>query len=186
MWGAVCASVWDANRDFHRSQRRGSAPAGGGGCGPQHATEAFTKRRLKRGVFRSLADLQATINRIVAEHNRAPIPFQWRADPDTIIAARNRGFQVEPGVTAGLGRPGWRELGGEDRNPPSWSKSTIGAPWLWPEVARSRLARWLSPSHHPRQKTFGPGGARPQPRPPGSAPPPRHRARPSRAEGFLP
>ena len=54
----------------------------------------LAKRHLKRGVFRSLVDLQAAINRFVAEHNQAPKPFLWRADPDTIIAARNRGFQT--------------------------------------------------------------------------------------------
>jgi transposase len=52
------------------------------------------KRRLKRGVFCSLVDLPAAINRFVAEHNRSPKPFAWRADPDAIIAARARGFQV--------------------------------------------------------------------------------------------
>jgi transposase len=63
-----------------------------------NAVEGFfaklAKRRLKRGVFRSLVDLQAAINRFVAEHNQTPKPFLWRADPDTIIAARNRGFQT--------------------------------------------------------------------------------------------
>lgn len=54
----------------------------------------LAKRRLKRGVFRSLVDLQATINRFIAEHNQTPKPFVWRADPDAIIAARNRGFQT--------------------------------------------------------------------------------------------
>ena len=52
------------------------------------------KRRLKRGVFCSLVDLQAAINRFVAEHNQSPKPFVWRADPDAIIAARARGFQT--------------------------------------------------------------------------------------------
>ena len=52
------------------------------------------KRRLKRGVFCSLVDLQAAINRFVAEHNQNPKPFVWRADPDAIIAARARGFQA--------------------------------------------------------------------------------------------
>jgi transposase len=52
------------------------------------------KRRLKRGVFCSLVDLQAAINRFVAEHNQSPKPFVWRADPEAIIAARARGFQA--------------------------------------------------------------------------------------------
>ena len=63
-----------------------------------NAVEGFfatlTRRRLKRGVFRSITDLPAAINRFVAEHNQTPKPFTWRADPDAIIAARKRGFQV--------------------------------------------------------------------------------------------
>jgi transposase len=54
----------------------------------------LTRRRLKYGVFHSLVDLQAAINRFIAEHNRQPKPFIWKADPDTIIAARKRGFQT--------------------------------------------------------------------------------------------
>jgi transposase len=35
---------------------------------------ALTRRRLKRGAFRSIVELQAAINRYLAEHNRAPSP----------------------------------------------------------------------------------------------------------------
>ncbi|TVR84358.1 MAG: IS630 family transposase [Rhodospirillales bacterium] len=67
-------------------------------CSWLNAVEGFfaklTRRRLKHGVFHSVVDLQAAINRFVDEHNRTPRPFVWRADPDAIIAARNRGFQV--------------------------------------------------------------------------------------------
>jgi transposase len=63
-----------------------------------NAVEGFfaklSRRRLKRGVFRSVTDLQAAINRFVAEHNESPKPFVWRADPSAIIAARARGFQA--------------------------------------------------------------------------------------------
>jgi transposase len=63
-----------------------------------NAVEGFfaklSRRRLKRGVFASVADLQAAINRFVAEHNQRSKPFIWRADPDAIIAARSRGFQT--------------------------------------------------------------------------------------------
>jgi len=39
-------------------------------------------------VFHSLIDLQAAINRFIAEHNETEAkPFIWRADPDDIIAA---------------------------------------------------------------------------------------------------
>ena len=63
-----------------------------------NAVEGFfaklTKRRLKRGVFRSLVDLQAAINRFLAETNDDPKPFVWTADPDKIIAAVRRGHQA--------------------------------------------------------------------------------------------
>jgi len=55
---------------------------------------ALTKRRLRRGTFLGLVDLQAAINRYLAEHNVEPRPFRWQADPDTIIAAAARGHQT--------------------------------------------------------------------------------------------
>jgi transposase len=67
-------------------------------CSWLNAVEGFfaklSKRRLKRGVFRSLVDLQAAINRFLAETNNDPKPFTWTADPDKIIAAVKRGHQV--------------------------------------------------------------------------------------------
>jgi hypothetical protein len=45
-------------------------------------------------VFHSLVDLQAAINRYLAEHNQNPRPFVWTADPDRIIAAAKRGYQT--------------------------------------------------------------------------------------------
>ena len=63
-------------------------------CSWLNAVEGFfaklTKRRLKRGVFRSVVDLQAAINRFVDEDNHDPKPFIWTADPDKIIAAVNQ------------------------------------------------------------------------------------------------
>ena len=63
-----------------------------------NAVEGFfailTKRRLKRGVFKGVVDLQAAINRFVVDHNQQPKPFVWTADPDKIIAAATRGHQV--------------------------------------------------------------------------------------------
>jgi transposase len=57
----------------------------------------LTRRRLRHGVFNSVHDLETAIHRFLAERNAAPKPFVWRADPDKIIAARNRGFQtLEP------------------------------------------------------------------------------------------
>src|SRR5215211_5543741 len=67
-------------------------------CSWLNAVETFfatlTKRRLKRGVFRSVVDLQAAINRYLDEANHDPKPFIWTADPDKIIAAVSRGRQA--------------------------------------------------------------------------------------------
>ena len=63
-----------------------------------NAVEGFfaklTRRRLQRGVFHSLVDLQAAINRYLADHNQNPRPFAWTANPDRIIAAASRGYQT--------------------------------------------------------------------------------------------
>jgi transposase len=63
-----------------------------------NAVEGFfailSKRRLKRGVFRGVVDLQAAINRFLADHNLEPKPFIWKADPEKIIAAAARGHQT--------------------------------------------------------------------------------------------
>ncbi len=60
-----------------------------------NAVEGFfaklTNRRLKRGVFRSVAELQAAIKRFVAETNTDPKPFVWTAHPRRILAAVKRG-----------------------------------------------------------------------------------------------
>jgi transposase len=67
-------------------------------CSWVNAVETFfatlTRRRLQRGVFHSLVDLQAAINRYLAEHNHDPKPFVWTADPHRIIEKVNRGYQA--------------------------------------------------------------------------------------------
>jgi transposase len=54
-----------------------------------NAVETFfstlTRRRLKRGVFRSIVELQAAIDRYLAEHNQAPQPFTWTRSADAIL-----------------------------------------------------------------------------------------------------
>ena len=63
-----------------------------------NAVEGFfaklTRRRLKRGVFRSVVDLHAAINRFVEETNADPKPFVWTADPTRVLAAVKRGKQA--------------------------------------------------------------------------------------------
>jgi transposase len=63
-----------------------------------NAIEGFfaklTKKRLKRGVFRSLPDLKDAIHRFLDHTNANPKPFIWTKDPNKIIAAVKRGHQV--------------------------------------------------------------------------------------------
>jgi len=63
-----------------------------------NAVETFfaklTRRRLIRGVFRSVDDLKAAINRFVLETNAEPKPFIWTADPNRVLAAVKRGKQT--------------------------------------------------------------------------------------------
>ncbi len=49
-----------------------------------------TWQRIRRGVFRSIADLQAAINAYLAEHNASPKPFVWAKSADAILAKLDR------------------------------------------------------------------------------------------------
>ena len=51
---------------------------------------ALTRRRIRRGSFQSIVDLQAAINRYIAEHNADPKPFIWTRSADDILAKLNR------------------------------------------------------------------------------------------------
>jgi len=63
-----------------------------------NAVESFfaklTKKRIKRGVFRSIQDLKDAIHRFLDDTNANPKPFTWTKDPSKIIAAVKRGHQV--------------------------------------------------------------------------------------------
>ena len=50
----------------------------------------MTRQRIRRGVFRSTADLQTAINAYLAEHNACPKPFVWTKPADAILAKLNR------------------------------------------------------------------------------------------------
>jgi transposase len=51
---------------------------------------ALTRRRLKRGAFKSVAELQQAINRYIREHNDASKPFVWTKTADVILAKLQR------------------------------------------------------------------------------------------------
>jgi transposase len=62
-------------------------------CSWLNAVETFfsalTRRRIRRGSFHSIVDLQAAINRYIAEHNDDPKPFSWTKTPGQILAKLN-------------------------------------------------------------------------------------------------
>jgi len=55
-----------------------------------NAVETFfsvlTRKRIRRGSFHSVVDLQAAIKRYLAEHNAKPKPFVWNASAAAILA----------------------------------------------------------------------------------------------------
>ena len=50
----------------------------------------MTRQRIRRGVFRSIADLQAAINAYLAEHNTNAKPFVWTQTAEAIMAKLER------------------------------------------------------------------------------------------------
>jgi hypothetical protein len=51
----------------------------------------LTKRRLRRGVFRSVIELNQAIRAYLDAHNADPKPFRSTAPADTIIGKHQRG-----------------------------------------------------------------------------------------------
>ena len=50
----------------------------------------MTRQRISRGVFRSIADLQAAIKAYLAEYNAGRKPFVWTKPTDVILAKLDR------------------------------------------------------------------------------------------------
>jgi transposase len=50
----------------------------------------LTLKRIRRGSFHSIVDLQAAIRRYLAEHNAEPKPFVWTASAASILAKLDR------------------------------------------------------------------------------------------------
>jgi transposase len=59
-----------------------------------NAVETFfsilTRKRIRRGSFHSLVDLQSAIKRYLDEHNAEPKPFVWTASAASILAKLDR------------------------------------------------------------------------------------------------
>jgi hypothetical protein len=59
-------------------------------CTSYHDSWAPTRRRLKHGVFRSIIEPQAAINRHLPEHNAGPQTVRLGKRADQILAKLNR------------------------------------------------------------------------------------------------
>src|SRR3954468_22206415 len=54
----------------------------------------ITTKRIRRGIFKSVTDLEVAIHSYLAEHNDHPKPFVWTAKAVDILDKVNRGKQV--------------------------------------------------------------------------------------------
>ena len=61
----------------------------------------ITRQRIRRGVFKSVADLEAAIETWIAERNANPKPFKWTAKADTILEKNARARQALQQTAAG-------------------------------------------------------------------------------------
>jgi hypothetical protein len=50
----------------------------------------MTRQRIRRGVFRSIADLQTAINAYLAQHYVSSKPFVWTQSAQAILAELDR------------------------------------------------------------------------------------------------
>jgi hypothetical protein len=56
----------------------------------ENSFSKMTRQRIRRGVFRSIVDLQTAINAYLAEHNASPKPFVWTQSVEAILAKLDR------------------------------------------------------------------------------------------------
>ena len=61
---------------------------------PSFPTSVERIQRIRRGVFRSVIELQMAINDYLEQHNSDPKPFVWTASASSIIERVNRGKQA--------------------------------------------------------------------------------------------
>ena len=50
----------------------------------------LTDKKIRRGVHRGVAELQADITAFIAQHNVHPKPFRWTKTADDILASIER------------------------------------------------------------------------------------------------
>jgi hypothetical protein len=58
----------------------------------------ITENRIRRGVFRSVPELEAAIQTYIEHHNAAPKPFIWTASAKDILAKVSRARKTLEGI----------------------------------------------------------------------------------------
>ena len=61
----------------------------------------ITRKRIRRGAFKSLAELEQAIYDYLAKHNQNPVPFVWTATAKAILEKAARAKQTLETVRAG-------------------------------------------------------------------------------------
>jgi transposase len=61
----------------------------------------ITRQRIRRGVFRSVGELEIAITDWLAHRNADPKPFEWTAKPATLIAKHRRAKKALASLEAG-------------------------------------------------------------------------------------
>ena len=54
----------------------------------------ITSRRIRRGSYDSVDDLEAAIYNYLAQHNERPKPFKWTKTAEDILARERRAFNA--------------------------------------------------------------------------------------------
>ena len=61
----------------------------------------ITRKRIRRGAFKSVAELEQAIYDYLAKHNQNPVPFVWTATAKAILKKTARAKQTLETVKAG-------------------------------------------------------------------------------------
>ena len=61
----------------------------------------ITRKRIRRGAFKSVAELEAAIHDYLAKHNQNPVPFVWTATAKAILEKTARAKQTLETLKAG-------------------------------------------------------------------------------------
>jgi len=73
----------------------------------------LTGKRIRRGVFLSVEDLERAIEEFLAAWNNDPKPFVWTATVDSIVEKLNRCKQTLERIKPGCTRPRVRKNKGK-------------------------------------------------------------------------